>query len=516
MIGKKMTLGALLNKTGKFRDTKNIKFIIPEFQRGYSWNQVQISEMFEDIVKAYDKQDIKGFSSMGVFYFFSNSLDKTRFEVIDGQQRLTTLLILLETLKKSLNENDIKHSLYDENKLRIIKGYSNKCDLEKTYKSFFDNFLNNHDDNTDEENREKGFENMWKNYAFFKENLDLEFPDYNEKLKLYDFLLNKLYFFPYVEENDDVKVDLFMKLNSRGRELSLTTLIKSYYYSVDNFKIQSNVLNNSGELVIAKFYELDIETKMFQGYLKDLKADLKEKALKDALASYFYLYSSLYIDEYQNKGKIINSNKELFIGFTKLIKGVFNKAIQLNETSSDESLKFLEKFLVDKQKYIDKYLSSCYLLNDPVCAKLNEIAIKIYSPILAWVDVNYPQPEYKESIKQLKEVVFMFLFARRLKWIYDNRFSFEYSRKTDQLMPNTLRSDEIAKKLIKRNLTVDGATSEIKGFIDENLIADVESYFNLPENIKKGSSKFTLPIDKYLPEFLELIKKYDININTNI
>lgn len=83
-------------------------FVIPSFQRGYRWEEKQVTDLLEDI-KQFADNDIPGADS----YFLQPVVvrpckfgDKDAWEVLDGQQRLTTLLLVLKRLMRKLSEDD--------------------------------------------------------------------------------------------------------------------------------------------------------------------------------------------------------------------------------------------------------------------------------------------------------------------------------------------------------------------------------------------------------------------------
>ena len=85
---------------------KDVEYIIPIYQRNYSWQEKQIRELIEDI------QDIDENGSS--YYLGTLIVDKKsdgKYEVIDGQQRLTTLFLLQKFLNK---ENTLSHELQFE------------------------------------------------------------------------------------------------------------------------------------------------------------------------------------------------------------------------------------------------------------------------------------------------------------------------------------------------------------------------------------------------------------------
>lgn len=83
-------------------------FVIPSFQRGYRWEEKQVADLLEDI-KQFANNDVPGADS----YFLQPVVvrpckykDQNAWEVLDGQQRLTTMLLVLKRLMRKLSEDD--------------------------------------------------------------------------------------------------------------------------------------------------------------------------------------------------------------------------------------------------------------------------------------------------------------------------------------------------------------------------------------------------------------------------
>ena len=109
-------------------------FFVPSYQRGFRWTEQQVNELLEDI---WEFSNIKN-KSENEFYCLQpivikecdderkrrNNLDGTWYEVIDGQQRLTTLTILLRAIVARLNalgDQTAAKALYDN----VIEGTDN-------------------------------------------------------------------------------------------------------------------------------------------------------------------------------------------------------------------------------------------------------------------------------------------------------------------------------------------------------------------------------------------------------
>lgn len=87
---------------------KNDRFVIPSYQRPYSWTEDQCRELWEDLVNFFqsDKKD-EGYFLGNIIFAKSNDVEE--LEVIDGQQRLITLSLLLKALSFYDKNNDDVH-----------------------------------------------------------------------------------------------------------------------------------------------------------------------------------------------------------------------------------------------------------------------------------------------------------------------------------------------------------------------------------------------------------------------
>src|SRR5690606_15021618 len=123
-------------------------FRIPDYQRGYAWQESQLRDFWEDIInlpkghshytgmislKELTSKDIIGWDDNDK-WIVENKVFKS-FHVIDGKQRLTTFIVLLKCVvelaenKKEMNlkDDDIesikKKYLYEDNKTGVLRAY---------------------------------------------------------------------------------------------------------------------------------------------------------------------------------------------------------------------------------------------------------------------------------------------------------------------------------------------------------------------------------------------------------
>ena len=93
-------------------------FRIPDYQRGYAWTEKQLKDFWSDLeqleigknhyvgVLTLERVDEKSFNKWDDDKWIIKSKKYEPYYIVDGQQRLTTAIILIEAIVESLNENE--------------------------------------------------------------------------------------------------------------------------------------------------------------------------------------------------------------------------------------------------------------------------------------------------------------------------------------------------------------------------------------------------------------------------
>ena len=95
-------------------------FIIPEFQRPYSWKRQQCEQLWDDLSTAYEAMRTNNQNTEESAYFlgsiivYPESNNKHALNIIDGQQRITTLILFIRAIYTSL-QNILTHTEFVEN-----------------------------------------------------------------------------------------------------------------------------------------------------------------------------------------------------------------------------------------------------------------------------------------------------------------------------------------------------------------------------------------------------------------
>ena len=220
----------------------NIQFQVPLFQRPYSWNKDNWEILWEDLKRLY-KDEIQGTYFLGslVTQSIPGSADGIcPFLIIDGQQRLTTLTIILATLKeylqKSINQEDkeLAAELYESylvNKFKkgddFYKILPTQDDRE-VYQNIIQGKLSR------ELKKQFKEKTIYKAYDYFYKLLKNPFPkDENVKFEFNKFkniILEQLILVNITSEDKDNPYIIFESLNNKGQELTQADLVRNYIF----------------------------------------------------------------------------------------------------------------------------------------------------------------------------------------------------------------------------------------------------------------------------------------------
>lgn len=227
------------------------QLIIPRYQRDYSWTKTQADTLLNDVISAIKKNEQGQLEPAP--YFFGTLLLKgdraqkyTSLEIIDGQQRLTTIYILLVALKENINNidsssltNSLKDDIDDNLFFKDETGSKKKTLLIETTNDFFIKYL--FSSNVDRDNlpildyTSLCIKNV---FDYFKENLSEEYLCRKFNEHKYHMLLRKLYdqvgtliVGTLTTQSDEEATSIFESLNSKGLPLLQSDLIKNKIFS---------------------------------------------------------------------------------------------------------------------------------------------------------------------------------------------------------------------------------------------------------------------------------------------
>lgn len=207
-------------------------FEIPAYQRPYAWEIDQARELLNDLVEAMDDPHPTG----GVYFLGSIVLIKTpaspQAKVVDGQQRLTTLTILLSVLRDltSDTERRIDRGVYVHQKANPDTGAAarHRLLLRERDRDFFHDHVQR-GGSTDSLPSASGLEGsqqrIIENAAHFRERLSL--MDETRRDHLVRFIIQNCYLVVVAVPTADAARRIFTVLNARGLDLTATDILKA-------------------------------------------------------------------------------------------------------------------------------------------------------------------------------------------------------------------------------------------------------------------------------------------------
>lgn len=333
-------------------------FRIPDYQRGYAWNE-EFKDLWNDILHLYRNKNIERNHYTGMLAL-DEILDPTTlkmealsnttsFYIVDGQQRLTSIVIIIQALLEHIqDENEDFDSEY--NNLLYSKSRQNKFGYSffrnDASAKYFEERIFNHNENLNHANQYLANINNAKN--FIDEALN-KF-DGKESLDLLKIVLHKLVFNIYFVTKDfDVRIT-FETMNNRGKKLSNLELLKNrLMYLSSLFPDESNF----GTLI------KNSVNRTWQNIYENLCLEKTQLPDDDYLKAHWIVYKDLK----KNKGnayieQILKQDFSTESG--ELFKNISNKKYQ-------QAFEILDNYISSLDNY-SKYWSA---INKPDETKLN-------------------------------------------------------------------------------------------------------------------------------------------------
>ena len=255
----------------------NFYYSIPLYQRDYSWKKENISEFITDIFEAY--QDY--IKNNNTNYFFGSVItvmdneDNNKYNLIDGQQRLTTFILFLKILENDFNETCFKEinkasevEKDDLSQLRLwirdclwVKKDKELCKLtsEKSNDTIIiTKILSGEDIKKTESRLCDNYDILLKLYNDLKN----DYEDNFKLIKFINFILKNIEFVKVETTSRDSALKIFSILNTRGLELTSTDIIKA--------ETMNDIDVNKHKYFESKWRELENKSKEYKITLETL------------------------------------------------------------------------------------------------------------------------------------------------------------------------------------------------------------------------------------------------------
>jgi uncharacterized protein with ParB-like and HNH nuclease domain len=376
------------------------QYILPLFQRSYSWDKKEWDVLWEDLYELSEIENPRSHFIGSIVNMPTTSVPEgvSKYMLIDGQQRITTVFIILALLRDLAKQNDEVEFAEEINNTLLVNPYKRGTDYYKLMptqidREEFQKLIQNQLDGNESQ--------IKKAYNYFDSKLKRN-PIEKDKLK--KLITNYLSIVSIVLDNDDNPYLVFESLNAKGRPLTQADLIKNYFFMRIHYDQQNEVYTHYWQPMESRLG--DKLTDYIRHYLmmdgaivkqNDVYHSLKEKVDQNNAIEYLINLSrtSIY---YQ---KLIFPENESNISIRKYL-------VRLNRievtTAYPLLLNFYKAFISNSIGSVQftellKLLEN-YLIRRFVCGLPTNQLNKVFPTIIMALITNYKQ-QYIEGIKTI-------------------------------------------------------------------------------------------------------------------
>ncbi len=308
--------------TGKY-------FVIPNYQRDYAWVRENIDDLFEDIFESIETETSH---YIGTFILSKNENEK-EYKVVDGQQRLTTITMIINAVINNLTDETDKIIFKD--KYVYSKGLW-KLELLNENKEFFRKLL--YGDKPKTENKSQKL--LDEAYDHIKSRIDNLSERNVSQIEFLNAITN-LETMEFLEKNDGKAIRIFQTVNDRGRPLSNMEKAKSLLIYYSNRFLDAEL----DELVNEKFGKIfkDFNQIKDLGEKYDITLISQKRFNEDSVMRYHFL---AFQNDHYDYNATINDVLEIFL----------KSNLKTIKTDANKLRAFITKYVEDLSVFFSAFL----------------------------------------------------------------------------------------------------------------------------------------------------------------
>jgi len=426
-----------------------IRYEIPKFQRDYTWEYEHWDDLWNDTSLLRNKEESDHY--MG--YLVLQSSDNRKFQIIDGQQRMTTLsIIVLVVLKclKDLIDNNIDA---EDNRKRIetlLNSYigfidpvtlisNNKLKLNRNSDDFYRQYLVLLKD-LPLRNINSSEKQMRECFLWFYDRIKKEFTTGEALAAFIDELADKL-FFTRISVSDDFNAfRVFETLNARGVQLSAADLLKNYLFSiVDESKPHKSEVDEL-ELLWSKVIG-KLGNQKFEDYLryfwnsrnKTVRKTALFKTIRKSISNKAQAFALL---------RELNDTADIYMAFQ-------NPEDELWKQKTDVAQALHELKLFQIKQTLSLFISGFNNLSDSEFEKLIKacVIVSFRYNVIGGLNPNEQEEVYNTIALNINKTKKFSVADFKSIYIPDSKFEIDFSNK---IFKSTTRNNKILKYIFSK------------------------------------------------------------------
>ena len=442
-----------------FSNEKTIIYKIPKYQREYTWGQKEWGLLFNDIIE----------NDYGYFLGSIICVDKSEsamgdveLEVIDGQQRITSLSILLIALYEKLN---VFKDILDEDQVTDLNNVKRELVIRRDGENISRLTPQVQNDNrndyfsllgekglltTAKKRNYAGLRRIYKAYYYFSNAIDKFIdelaPSTDEERVSALFELVRRFNSAVlvsieVETNKDAYM-LFESLNNRGVPLSAIDLIKNLLISISDRDNKSEECYNKWKKIITYLSDdYSVQERFFRQFYNAYREELNKPYKTEGKTKYALGYlatRTTLLDIYE---KLLKDNYTEFLD--RLEKEAKTYSILINNASEDDYIPALSDALLDLDRIqgAPSYILLLYLLSNRASLGLNNDILKDIIEYLTKFFVRRNITDYPNTRNLTK------IFMDIVSLIEGKRWKEIYEVVVNYLKENSSTDEEFERKL---------------------------------------------------------------------
>lgn len=347
--------------------SSTFQYSIPDYQRPYSWEEEHIKQLFDDLYEFYQRKTDESYFLGSIVVIKKDH--QPQADVVDGQQRLTSLTILFATLANSLNgkyKDSIAKYLQQPEDLAESIPAQPRLILRKRDKDFFKKYIQELEVNKIEaltiehDCKNDAQKNIVKNALVLLKSIPEKLKNEEEVFDFFKFLIQKCCLVVVSTPNQKSAFRIFSVMNNRGLDLLPTDILKADLIG----KIQNNQDEYTQkwedleqELGRNRFNELfthirmiELKNKAQRSILEELQELVLPKItsisdfIYNELSSYASAFSALKNNNYQPDSNQFEINQYIYwlnrVGFSEWLPVAILFLHQ--KPDSNQSIKFFK------------------------------------------------------------------------------------------------------------------------------------------------------------------------------
>ena len=397
------------NLSKLFTEMQGKKYIIPEFQRPYQWDQEKCETLWVDITDFFIEKNSNDEYFLGTIVTCEVDKNKSQIEIIDGQQRITSILLLLRAFYKKLenmpeDENilglrsQIAPCIWDVDPISRKVKDTTQIHIESRVATEKDNEIFHKILETG--TTEEGSEDLYSlNYNFLLSKCNEYARDNPINWQgLCVTILEKCIILPIECEKQDTALTIFSTLNDRGLPLSDSDIFKAQLYKMQSSDSKRNEFTDEWRILTETVANANVSLDfIFRNYSHVIRAK-NEDVSKEIGLRKFYSHDHFLKLKDENLINDLKSLSYFWFAINKRKTSVLDK-----EIINFEASKYLHCLQCYPNEYW-KYITSIFYLKNKEDDNFIEIFPNFLAQLIAFLFIRFIE---KPTVNAIKDEIYI-------------------------------------------------------------------------------------------------------------